>query len=240
MGQKQAAFVRASNMLVMWNLFFVKTMHEHRCHFIVENPMLGLLWHLINLMGCVFAGSIFKVFAYIPYGAVWQKYNCLWSNPPHIQDVAQPVDRPPTIVLRGQIWYRNAWVFFTRLAQEYPLALGVQLGNTMAKTMATRAAAIQDGKPIPMADSEECDGNTLTHKMPAQLYNEYVNEAVEPEDPVDHDCEADDEGEQAQQQPADERDKPATPWVIDCPGCRSSLNIPQQIKCALQQDHPLL
>lgn len=238
LGQKQAALVHASNMLVMWTLFFVKTLHEHRCHFIVENPMLSWLWHLIDLMGCMFAGSIFKVFAYTPYGALWQKYTCLWSNSPHIKDVAQPVERPPAIVLRGQIWYRNAWVFLTRLAQEYPPALGMQLGSIMGKTMATRATAIQDGKPIPMACKADCDGNPLIHKMPAYLYNEYVNEAVEPEDKEDNHDDAEDEGEQGAQ-PSGQPDKPAAPWVIDCPGCPRNLTIPQQVEWALQQDHPL-
>ena len=55
---------------------------------------------------------------------------------------------PPSVILRGRIWYEGEWVFRTRLSQSYPPGMAKEMADNLVEALAMRDLALKEGRQV--------------------------------------------------------------------------------------------
>ena len=89
------------------------------------------------------------------FGACYKKLTAFFHNMPGGFSLGLFVEpEREYVVLRGKVWYNGEWSFKTRVAEPYPVDLGVEYGRQATGSLDLRRKALANGEPVPMALDE--------------------------------------------------------------------------------------
>ena len=79
------------------------------------------------------------------------------------------------VVLRGQCWYKRQQMYKTRVAEPYPLELGLQYGDVVGRSLTQRKFELTNELPVTMANKRHDGGaiQTTWFERKAELDNKY-------------------------------------------------------------------
>ena len=157
---RQRSLVDAGTFLALFSIFLAMAIDDNDGFVSIENPLWSWLWFFAQMitLWCR-AGFAAVIFPQQQYGTDYEKLTCVTHNSPTLHRLNHGLKLPPpTVVLRGMVWYKGAWVWRTALSSAYPPALGDDYAELHREALQLRHQARLTDQPMPRASFEHDQG----------------------------------------------------------------------------------